>query len=109
MQYFNKMFFFIELPQQKLMDCADLTDKGRKVFGTFQKVEFTTTKPLTEKDVFKLGSIFSDQEAVNKIELIILNNELIYDRGKYELLSDGENCISKSTVLKNLGGNNAND
>ena len=106
MQYYNKILVVTEIAEHKLMDCADLTDRGMKCFCNFRNLEFTTDKPLTEEAFEKIKDLFCSSKEVGEAEIIILNGEVIYDRNKYKVLSDGQNWLLKSELIELYCGEN---
>ena len=78
------------------MGKADLNDRGLKGFGTPFKIEFYKDYPLTEKEVKQMVEKLTKS---NDVELIVLNGKMIYDRKKYQLLSDGQKFLTKDEMI----------
>lgn len=82
-----------------LMNCADLTDNNRKAFGTNYQIEFYRDKQFTPTEE---KAFVEKMTKNNDVEYIVLNGKILYDRQKYEILSDGNNAYLKKEVIKLL-------
>lgn len=80
-----------------LMNTADLTDGGNKAFGTVFEVSFYRDAPMNDKDTQK----FIDRMTkTNEVEFIIINGKKIFDRKKYNILSDGQTFMKKDEMIE---------
>ena len=77
--------YFIEDRQiQKFMNAFDMTDCGHKCFGSFHEATFNKDKPFTMDD--------------DRVHMVFLNGTLIYNRGIYAMLSNGEQWVKAKEV-----------
>lgn len=77
------------------MNAFDLTDCGHKCFGAFREAIFEKAYPFTKGELNRLTKAIEEDE---RIHMVFLNGTLIYNRGVYDMLSNGEQWVKAKEV-----------
>ena len=88
--------YFVENRElQKFMNAFDMTDCGHKCFGSFHEAKFNKDKPFTKAEMDRFLKAIEEDE---RVHMVFLNGTLIYNRGIYAMLSNGEQWVKAKEV-----------
>ena len=98
-EYKLPMQMFVKSVVHDFMQCADLTDGGMKVFGTFEEFMMTSKTPITKAKQKKLITEIIANKG-KEVMYIQFGNYYCFSNDKYRMFSTGKHFVFKDDILK---------